>query len=217
MNSKIYKYSNTNWIIETQYDQLDLLKCFLNSNEGVPYKKGLSTMGNANQHWFIGNGADYSKNKTFIQVQNSISKIVSKELNDNFLLDVNIFLNPGGSWEVTGIKGGFHAIHDHLSVYNYYSYEICTVIYTQVPETINDENNEGHVYFVMSADIQSNFYERVPKAVNIKPELGKMIIFPSHMLHGVYPYPEGNRQSFNMDFFMIPLDQMQNKTSLSYD
>jgi hypothetical protein len=29
-----------------------------------------------------------------------------------------------------------------------------------------------------------------------------MIIFPSHMLHGVYPYPEGIRQSFNLDFLI---------------
>ena len=37
------------------------------------------------------------------------------------------------------------------------------------------------------------------------------------MLHGVYPYPEGNRQSFNMDFIVRPLDQMQDETLLNYD
>jgi hypothetical protein len=213
MSSEICKHSNSNWVIETQYDQLNLLKGFLNSNEGVSYKKGLSTSGNADQHWFLGRGADYSKNKPFIKIHKSISKIVSKELNDHSLLDIGIFLDPIKSWEVTGTKGGFHAIHEHPSSHEV----ICTVIYTQVPETITDTNIEGHVYFVMSADRKSEFYSSVPKAVNIKPELGKMIIFPSHMLHGVYPYPEGNRQSFNMDFFMIPLDQMENKTLLNYD
>jgi len=212
MSSEIYKYSSSNWIIEAQYDQLDLLKCFLNSNEGVSYKKGLSTSGNADQHWFLGRGADCSKNKSFIKIHKSISKIIYKELNDHSLLDIDIFLKPTNSWKVTGTKGGFHVIHEHQN-----EYTICTVIYTQVPETINDENIEGYVYFVMSADMKSEFYPAVPKTLHIKPELGKMIIFPSHMLHGVYPYPEGNRQSFNMDFYMIPLDQMQNNLPLNYD
>jgi hypothetical protein len=212
MSSEIYKYSSSNWIIETQYNQLDLLKGFLNSNQGVHNNKGLSTSGNADQHWFLGRGADYSKNKPFIKIHKSISKLISKELNDHFLLDTDVFLKPMSSWEVTGTKGGFHKIHDHQG-----NYGICIVIYTQVPETINDENSEGHVYFVLSADMGSNLYSSDTKVVNIKPELGKMIIFPSHMLHGVYPYPEGNRQSFNMDFIVRPLDQIQNETLLNYD
>lgn len=190
---EIYRYSNFNWVIETQYNQLDNLKEFLNKTEGVPYKKGLSTSSNSNQYWFLGHGADYSKNTSYQKITKSISKLVKEKLIKHQLLFEDINLKPCSCWSVTGIKGSFHKVHDH-GLQN----SICTITYTQVPEIMNDE--EGYVYFILSNEIRSPTYASIPKAIEIKPELGKMIIFPSHMLHGVYPYPEGIRQSFNLDF-----------------
>lgn len=190
---EIYRYSNFNWVIETQYNQLNDLKEFLNKTEGVPYKKGLSTSNNSNQYWFLGHGADYSKNTSYQQITKSISKLVKEKLIKYQLLFEDIILNPCSCWSVTGVKGSFHKVHDH-GLQN----SICTITYTQVPEVMNDE--EGYVYFIMSNEIRSPTYSSIPKAIELKPELGKMIIFPSHMLHGVYPYPDGIRQSFNLDF-----------------
>lgn len=190
---EIYRYSNFNWVIETQYDHLDDLKEFLNKTEGVPYKKGLSTSNNSNQYWFLGHGADYSKNTSYQQITKLISKLVKDKLIKYQLLFEDITLKPCSCWSVTGIKGSFHKVHDH-GLQN----SICTITYTQVPEVMNDE--EGYVYFIMSNEIRSPTYASIPKAIELKPELGKMIIFPSHMLHGVYPYPDGIRQSFNLDF-----------------
>ena len=203
--SEIYRYSNFNWVIETQYDQLKDLQKFLNEVKGVSYKKGLSTSGNANQDWYIGKGADYSKNKSFVKISKSISKILSEQLIKYDLLEKDIFLKPVNSWSVTGVKGSHHTVHDHGN-----NIGICSIIYTQVPEVINDEDFEGHVYFIMSSEIRSEFYKSAPKVVTLKPELGKMIIFPSHLLHGVYTYPEGVRQSFNLDFLLTPIHQVQN-------
>ena len=62
------------------------------------------------------------------------------------------------------------------------------------------KDEEGYTFFVMSNDIRHESYASIPKAIYVKPELGKMIIFPSHILHGAYPYPEGIRQTFNLDF-----------------
>ena len=190
---EIYRYSNFNWVIETQYDQLDNLKEFLNKTEGVPYKKGLSTSNNSNQYWFLGHGADYSKNTSYQKITKSISKLVKEKLIKYQLIFDDINLKPCSCWSVTGVKGSFHKVHDH-GLQN----SICTVTYTQVPEIMNDE--EGYVYFIMSNEIRSPTYASIPKAIELKPKLGKIIIFPSHMLHGVYPYPDGIRQSFNLDF-----------------
>ena len=206
---KIYRYSNLNWVIETQYNQLEDLKEFLNKTEGVPYKKGLSTSGNSNQYWFLGRGADYSKNKDFIKIGKSIAKTISEKIVEYELISKDAFLQPGNSWTVIGTKGGFHKVHDH-GLQN----SICTITYTQVPEIMNDE--EGYVYFIMSNEIRPPTYNSIPKVIELKPELGKMIIFPSHMLHGVYPYPEGIRQSFNFDFNVLPLNNKVN-TSYEYD
>ena len=111
--SEIYRYSNFNWVIETQYDQLKDLQKFLNEVKGVSYKKGLSTSGNANQDWYIGKGADYSKNKSFVKISKSISKILSEQLIKYDLLEKDIFLKPVNSWSVTGVKGSHHTVHDH--------------------------------------------------------------------------------------------------------
>lgn len=193
MMSEIYRYSNFNWVIETQYDQLDDLRQFVNKTEGVSYKKGLSTSNNSKQYWFLGKGADYSKNNSYQRITKSISKLVKEKLIKYQLLFEDITLKPCSCWSVTGTKGSFHKVHDH-GLQN----SICTITYTQVPEVMNDE--EGYVYFIMSNEIRSSTYASIPKAIELKPELGKIIIFPSHMLHGVYPYPEGVRQSFNLDF-----------------
>lgn len=200
--SNIYRYSCLNWIIETEYSQQDLnyLIDFLKINNGISYKNGLSTSGNSNQYWFLGKGADYSKNKSFIKISKSISNITKEQLNNYKLLVEDVYLKPENSWIVVGSKGSFHKVHDHGD-----NFGVCTIIYTHVPEII--ENEEGCTYFVMSSDIRSSSYAYIPKVITINPEKGKMIIFPSHILHGVYPYPEGIRQSFNLDFRILPLNK----------
>lgn len=205
----LYRYSPFNWIIETKYDQenLSYLVNFLETAKGVSYKFGLSTSGNSNQYWFLGKGANYSKNKSFIKISKTISKIAKEQLNKYELLSEDIYLKPGNSWTVVGSKGSFHKLHDHGN-----NFGLCTIVYTKVPEIIKDD--EGCVYFIMSNDIRVSSYTSVPKVISIKPEFGKMIIFPSHILHGVYPYPEGLRQSFNLDFHILPLDQ---KKMINYE
>ena len=193
--NNLYRYSNFNWVIETQYEQLDALKYFLNKTQGVSYKKGLSTSNNSNQFWFLGKGANFSNDLSYIEISKSISKIIKEKLIKYQLLFEDVNLKPSLCWTVTGIKGSFHKIHDH-GLQNL----ICSIIYTKVPDIMEDE--EGYVYFIMSNDIRLSSYKSIPKVIEIKPEVGKMIIFPSHMLHGVYPYPEGIRQSFNLDFLI---------------
>lgn len=196
MNSKIYRYSNFSWVIETHYEQLDILNDFLDSTNGVPYKKGLSTSKNSNQYWFLGKGANYSNEKIYKDIENTISNKILKELKYYKLLFEEIYLKSCSCWSVTGKRGSFHKVHDH-GLQN----SICSIVYTKVPEVMEDE--EGYTFFILSNDIRHESYASIPKAIEIKPEVGKMIIFPSHLLHGVYPYPEGTRQTFNMDFDLL--------------
>ena len=205
MSSQIYRHSNFNWVIETQYNQLDLLNSFLDSTEGVSYKKGLSTSKNSNQYWFLGKGANYSYVNKYKTITKSLSNKIIEDLNYYKLITKNIYLEPHLCWSVTGIKGSFHKIHDH-GLQN----TICTIVYTKVPDVMEDE--EGHSFFVMSSDIRHESYSSVPKVIHIKPEVGKMIIFPSHILHGTYPYPEGIRQTFNLDFNIL-----QEKNTYEYN
>jgi hypothetical protein len=197
MQSQIYRYSPFNWIIETQYSgDINNVINFLDKTDGVFYKKGLSTSKNLNQYWFLGKGANYSHSAIYQNIINSIKNQTLRELKYFKLLFEEIYLDPFTCWSVTGTKGGFHKIHDH-GLQNL----ICSIVYTKVPEVMEDE--EGYTFFIMSNDIRHQNYASVPKSIEIKPEIGKMIIFPSHILHGVYPYPEGIRQTFNLDFNLL--------------
>lgn len=99
-------------------------------------------------------------------------------------------------WFVSQHKGDFNPAHIHYS-------DISGVIYTKIPEELEDEIKKedhypsvGHIDFV---DGRANILARHNYLV--KPEIGMMYLFPSWLMHTVYPFrSEGERRSvaFNL-------------------
>jgi len=83
-------------------------------------------------------------------------------------------ISANRSWTVIGEEGSYHTIHDHGPN------SVCSVTYLEVP-----------------------YHPLTPvkhKVVHISPKPGMIVIFPSWLLHGVYPQGPGIRQTLNVDF-----------------
>lgn len=102
-------------------------------------------------------------------------------------------LNASRAWSVVGEEGSYHTIHDHGPS------RICTITYLEVPE-VSETPYQGQVYFVLQCDPYSPVSHVKHKVVHITPRPGLMVIFPSWILHGVYPQGPGIRQTLNIDF-----------------
>lgn len=97
------------------------------------------------------------------------------------------------AWSMVGDEGSYQTIHQHGLGH------ICTVTYLDVPE-FDPQSRGGYIYFVLHAEPFNEFSQPVTRYLNIRPEAGMSIIFPSWMLHGVYPQPPGLRRTLNIDF-----------------
>lgn len=87
-----------------------------------------------------------------------------------------------GSWSVL-LKGeGFHTSHYHSKAH------LSGVIYLVVPECVNDTSNKagwlhfGQPWLNHSAHIEPECF--------VRPEPGKLVLFPSHTWHGTQPITE---------------------------
>lgn len=101
-------------------------------------------------------------------------------------------LHPCSSWTVIGEEGSYHTIHEH-GVSN-----ICSVTYLKVPK--GQEPPAGQIFFVMHGEPYSPLATPQARIFHIQPHEGMIVIFPSWMLHGVYPQGPGTRQTLNIDF-----------------
>ena len=102
-------------------------------------------------------------------------------------------LTANRAWTVIGEQGSYHTIHDHGPN------SVCTITYLDVPENQDESNREGQVYFVLQSDPYHPLSPVHHKVVHITPKAGMLVIFPSWLLHGVYPQGEGIRQTVNVD------------------
>ena len=96
-----------------------------------------------------------------------------------------------------GEEGSYHTIHNHAGGR---MDGISVVLYLNVPESKhNDDSNS--IFLVLHTDPSSNFITQgCPSLYHIKPEVGKVLIFPHHIPHGTYPQTKGIRQTFNIDY-----------------
>ena len=89
------------------------------------------------------------------------------------------------SWSIRTTDGGFHMPHVHTK--GWYS----SALYIDLPTTINDESEDGYL-----ALGKPPFKIKDPLDIErkIKPELGKLVLFPSYMWHSTLPFSgEGHR------------------------
>lgn len=96
------------------------------------------------------------------------------------------------AWTVKGEEGSYHTLHDHGPN------SLCSITYLETPK--DQDDRQGQVYFVMQSDPYNQLAPVKHKVVHINPHPGMIIIFPSWLLHGVYPQGPGLRQTLSIDF-----------------
>lgn len=87
-----------------------------------------------------------------------------------------------GSWSVKLKSGGFHSNHFHPMG------KLSSVLYISLPDSIADTTeNEGFLKFG-----EPNFRDdhNFPPNKFIKPEVGKLVLFPSYFWHGTVPFSD---------------------------
>jgi hypothetical protein len=173
----------SDWLIIDKIE-IESIKKFVISNTDKSNKidlKSKSTVGNKSKQYNLFNKV---KN-TFLEKK--IKTKIKKLLKTSNSLEI---LN---AWTVIGEKGSYHKLHNHFS--NLDKNVICSVIYLEIPK--KEDNENGNFYCAYR-----DKYKQV-QYFSHKPEVGDIIVFPSCLLHGVYPQDKGIRRSLNIDFLMI--------------
>ncbi len=211
----VFEYGN-NWLIEDQLDNelLKYIKNFFDKNLEFLYndKKVYSTTGdNVEQYWIEKRGEKpvYYKNKEYEDIERRFRKEILGRLKAaHFAKDDNIQLHQSTAWTIIGEEGSYHKIHTHC---NGLARGISVVLYLNVPE-IKDESN--YLFLVLHTDPSSEFLRSsCDNIIHVKPEVGKVLIFPFNIPHGTYPQTKGIRQTFNVDYIFI---ESESSHSLNY-
>ena len=102
------------------------------------------------------------------------------------------------AWIVSQYENEYNPVHNHTGC------DISAVIYLKVPNVKGRRNleskkgkddNDGNIAFIHSATGNRNFDVFENGVMNITPAAGFLFMFPSYLLHTVYPFiGEGERR-----------------------
>ena len=118
------------------------------------------------------------------------------------------------AWIVSQYENEYNPMHNHTGC------DISAVLYLKVPDVKGRRNleskkgkhdNDGDISFVHSAIGNRNFDVFEKGVMNVQPESGLLIMFPSYLLHTVYPFiGEGERRClpFNAIYRVMTKDKM---------
>ena len=98
-----------------------------------------------------------------------------------------------GAWSVQLSEGGYHLDHVHSSGW------ISSVYYVEVPDDLDENAHEGWLKF---GDMHFDPNNTGPHRF-IKPVPGRLVLFPSYMLHGTVPIQKGKRRT-TVAFDVVP-------------
>jgi len=195
-----------NWaIISTLKDTTDI-KEMLDTVDPMNYSDFTSAKGdNSKQHYIIPPtwmpAEQHTYPKTWDTVKERIAGIVKQELVHHGIFPLKWKdLHPVSAWTVKGDEGSYHTVHDHGPE------TVSTVIYTSVPplKPFTPPMTTGSIFLIMDSDPYSELTQPGMRVFHVKPHENMILIFPSHILHGVYPQGPGLRQTLNIDFHGDP-------------
>ena len=113
----------------------------------------------------------------------------------------NANINISQSWIVSQYKGEYNPWHQH-------SGHISAVIYLKLPEGMTrfyDKESEDH--YPVGGTIQFMFGDKQnfrSDTITFRPEVGKMLLFPSWLKHFVYPFDvDGERRSMSFNAYYV--------------
>ena len=185
---------NNDWLISLQIDKETVNKIKKDIDNTIKKLKPenlerLSTRGELSKQYALMNNIDEN-------LVNQIKQLIISKYKE--LFDVkDIKLETVGAWTVLADKGGWHAMHDHITGKEKDNDYIGVIIYLESPEPTFNE--PGKFYYVYE-DKPTNYIKY--NEVDIKK--GTMIIIPSWLMHGAYPC-SGKRQSLNFEFDLTEL------------
>ena len=110
-------------------------------------------------------------------------------------------INISQSWIVSQYKGEYNPWHQH-------SGDLSGVIYLKIPKDMNkfyeEEYKDHYPCSGMIQFMQGDKQSLRSDTLTFRPEVGKMIIFPSWLKHSVYPFDaNGERRSMSFNAYYV--------------
>ncbi len=110
-------------------------------------------------------------------------------------------INISSSWIVSQYKGEYNPWHQH-------SGHLSGVIYLKLPKDMMDfYAKEEQDHYPVGGTIQFMFGEKQTlrsDTLTFRPEVGKMLIFPSWLKHSVFPFDvDGERRSMSFNAYYV--------------
>ncbi len=214
---RVFKNKDS-WIIDDYLDTslVQEIKTIIQDNLSSLYKnkEGYSTTGkNAEQYWLIN-----QKNKNNFHVNDSrfydfereyknqiLNRIKAADLFDEKTKE-DIDLNQHNAWSMIGEENSYHTMHCH----NEGSFDgISTLVYLEVPGTNIEDEPENNLFLATYVGPKNSYYYENTPTLDINPEVGKLLIFPDWLPHGTYPQTKGIRQTFNIDYRIVPANNKE--------
>ncbi len=134
-------------------------------------------------------------------LESAISRYVIKSAKSNVNLTGDIKITSGitDAWIVSQHENEYNPMHNHAGC------EISSVLYIKVPNVkgrrgikskASQPDSDGNIQFVYNSASERNGNILEKGAFEFEPYPGSMLIFPSYLLHSVYPFiGEGERRS----------------------
>lgn len=203
---------HTNWIIidYVSAEVIERAKSVCDDIEKIDYHEHTSAKGkNSRQYYFTQpiwadntESAIRSNNEnlSWSGFRDQMTDIVQRELVYHTAMPSDwTKLHAATCWTVSGEEGSFHTAHDHGAE------SISSVLYTDVPDKLEDtQGRSGQIFLILDGSPYSNMSPPKQRIIHIDPAVGLLLIFPSWMIHGVYPQGPGLRRTVNMEFMGTP-------------
>ena len=200
--AEIIRTNNENWIMMTKITDLSIYKDCLDNLVHRPMPFYTSAKGKLSQQSYLVNKeapvllSDEEIEKWTV-VRDHLLTTVRNLLIHNCLLPLGWEdMKVASAWTVSGYEGSFHSMHDHgFST-------ISSIVYTDVPpfDESNSYHKPGLPYFVVHGGPVSELSVPQHRVIELMPHEGMLVVFPSFILHGVYPQGPGLRRTLNVDF-----------------
>lgn len=95
-----------------------------------------------------------------------------------------------GSWSVRLKEGGFHVSHVHPQGW------ISSALYIALPPVVGEGSKEG---WLQLGEPRPELGVGLEPSAYVRPEPGRLVLFPSWMWHGTIPFPAGERLTVAFD------------------
>jgi len=182
----IGKYKISEKLIKTINDHIDNILKDQNKIDELYHGKNLA--GEIKYEIKLTN--DFINDSLYVPIKDIVYNFIKSTLNKEFKS-----FEIKSSWAVCQFESDYNPIHWHDG-------HLSGVMYTKIPKdfgsSYKEVNKNGNIAFIHGSTqlTASSVYD-------VKPEIGDLFIFPSNMMHTVYPFfSEEERRSVSFNIFL---------------